>query len=231
MNCTEALSTLSTASLRDMTPDSPLMLHCADCPDCARVTTALREREYEAASVLNELPPLSSPIAIAEQSALISRRRRIGNIAMLVTGIVLVLTTWGALSLSIIPALNRGGNGPSTLLTETIQLSCLSPKQAGDIISPYVRSHGSAYYLPSSGLSAITVRGTRVEIDKSRSLLGEFESDPNASCRVAVDPERLRRQIDAVQQGVREAAHDQGVVQPKAPTAPPTEVPREPKAK
>ena len=224
MNCTEALSTLSTASLRDLTPDSPLMLHCGDCPDCARVTTALREREYDAASVLNGLPPLSNPIAIAEQSALISRRRHIGNIAMLVTGIVLVLTTWGALSLSVIPALNNAGGAP-TLLTETIQLSCLSPKQAGDIISPYVRSHGSAYYLPSSGLSAITVRGTRWEIDKSRGLLGEFENDPNASCRVGADADRLRRQIDAVDQAVKQSSIDQGGVEPKTPTTAPTRVP------
>jgi hypothetical protein len=64
-----------------------------------------------------------------------------------------------------------------------------------------------------------------VEIDKSRNLLGEFESDPNASCRVRADAERLRRQIDAVEQAVQEGALDQGGVKPKAPTRGPTAVP------
>ncbi|HEY5022439.1 MAG TPA: hypothetical protein VII30_08140, partial [Gemmatimonadaceae bacterium] len=64
MTCAQVLATLSTASLREMTPDSAVMAHCATCPDCARVTTMVREKEYEAASVLNGLPPMSNPIAV-----------------------------------------------------------------------------------------------------------------------------------------------------------------------
>jgi hypothetical protein len=206
MTCAEVLATLSTASLRDMPADSPVMAHCADCPDCARVTTALREREYEAASVLNGLPSMSNPIAIADRSAVIAKRRRLGSIAMIMTGTALALTTWIAASLTIIPALNRADARVGTVLnTETIQLTCLSPKQAGDIISPYMRSHGSAYYIPTSGLSAITVRGTADEVAKSRNLLSEFESDPNASCRLSADADHLRRTIDAVNQAVNDA--------------------------
>ena len=66
MTCAEVLETLSTASLRDMPADSAVMAHCATCPDCARVTTLLREKEYEAASVLNGLPPMSNPLTLAE---------------------------------------------------------------------------------------------------------------------------------------------------------------------
>lgn len=201
MTCAEVLSTLSTASLRDMPADSPLMAHCAECADCSRVTTTLREREYEAASVLNGLPPLGNPIAIAERSVLTSKRRRLGNIAVFGTGTALAVTIWIAASLSIIPALNRADRRiATTLRTETIPLTCLSPKQAGDIISPYVRSQGSAYYLPTSGLSAITVRGTPRELEKSRNLLGDFENDPNAACRVSADADRIRRTMEAVDQ-------------------------------
>src|SRR4051812_1100718 len=102
MTCAEVLSTLSTTSLRDMTADSPVMAHCASCPDCARVTTALRDREYVAASVLNGLPPLSNPIAIAQQSVVIAKRRRLGSFAVLAAGTALAATIWIAASLSII---------------------------------------------------------------------------------------------------------------------------------
>src|SRR3981081_976037 len=178
MHCTEVLAALSTSSLRDMAPDSAVMLHCDTCPDCARVTTILRDREYEAATVLNGLPSMSNPIAVAEQSVIASKRRRLGHVAVMISGTALVVTIWIAAALTVIPALNQSDLNIATALhTETMQLSCLSPQQAADIINPYVRSHGSTYYLPTTGISAITVRGTLEELRKSRNLIHDFESD------------------------------------------------------
>jgi hypothetical protein len=185
MNCTEVLATLSTASLRDMTPDSAVMLHCDTCPDCSRVTTLLRDREYEAATVLNELPPMSNPITVADQAVIASKRRRLGRVAVMISGAALVVTIWIAAALTVIPALNQSDvDSANALHTETMQLSCLSPQQAADIINPYVRSHGSTYYIPTTGISAITVRGTRDELSKSRNLIHDFENDPNAACHL-----------------------------------------------
>jgi hypothetical protein len=185
MNCTEVLATLSIASLRDMTPDSAVMLHCDTCPDCSRLTTLLRDREYEAATVLNGLPPMSNPITVAEQAVVASKRRRLGRVAVMISGAALVVTIWIAAALTVIPALNQSDvNIATTLHTETMQLSCLSPQQAADIINPYVRSHGSTYYIPTTGISAITVRGTREELAKSRNLIHDFESDPKAACHL-----------------------------------------------
>ena len=182
MTCAEVLESVATASLRDMSADSAVMSHCATCPDCARVTTMLREKEYEAASVLNDLPPMSNPITVAEQSVVTSKRRRVGRVAVIATGTALVATIWIAASLTIIPQLNHAdARLDSELRTETMQLTCLSPQQAGDIINPYVRSHGSSYYIPSSGISAITVRGTRSELAKTQDLIAEFENDPGAA--------------------------------------------------
>jgi hypothetical protein len=185
MKCTEVLATLSTASLRDMTPDSAVMVHCDTCPDCARVTTQLRDREYEAATLLNGLPPMRNPIAVAEQSVIASHRRRLGRFAVLASGAALAVTIWIAASLTIIPALNvADARRLVRLSTETMTLTCLSPQQAADIINPYVRSHGSTYYIPTSGISAITVRGTREELAKARNLIHDFEKDPKAECHV-----------------------------------------------
>lgn len=186
MTCEDCLSALATESLREMTPDSPVLQHCATCPDCARLTTMLRDREYETASVLNALPPMSNPLTVAETAISTARRRRLGRVVVMITGAALVATIWIVAAMIVIPALDRGDMRArsSSPRTETIQLSCLSPKQASDIINPYVRSRNSAYYIPSSGLSAITVRGTPDELAKSRELIREFEKDPSAACRV-----------------------------------------------
>jgi type II secretory pathway component GspD/PulD (secretin) len=184
MTCEDCLSALATASLRDMTPDSAVMQHCATCPDCSRLTTTLREREYEAATILNALPPMSNPLTVAENAVGIAKRRRMGRVVVMMTGAALVATIWIVAATLVIPALNQGDmRRASTLRTETMQLSCLSPQQAADIINPYVRKRGSTYYLPSSGISAITVRGTPDELAKSRDLIAHFERDPSAACR------------------------------------------------
>jgi hypothetical protein len=134
--------------------------------------------------VLNNLPPMSSPLTVAETSVRTAHRRRVGRVVVMLSGAALVVTIWIAAATTIIPALNHAdATTSSTLRTETISLRCLSPQQAADIINPYVRSRGSTYYVPTSGISAITVRGNASEVAKSRNLIGEFEEDPAAACR------------------------------------------------
>jgi len=184
MTCQECLSELATGSLRDLTPDSDVMRHCSSCTDCGPLATMLREREYNAATILNSLPPMSNPIAVAETAALVAKRRRVGKVVVFLTGAALVATIWISLFVTRIGRDMITGDRPNrALITETFTLSCLSPQQAGDIINPYVRSRGSTYYLSTSGLSAITVRGTPDELTKSRRLIRQFESDPQAACR------------------------------------------------
>jgi len=184
MTCEECLSELATGSLREMPPDSSVMLHCATCPDCSRLTTLLRDREYSAANVLNDLPPMSNPITVAETSVRTAHRRRTGRVVVMLSGAALVVTIWIAAATTILPALRGADAGTgSALRTETIPLRCLSPQQAADIIDPYIRTRGSIYYVPTSGISAITVRGNASQLAKSRELLATFEEDPAAACR------------------------------------------------
>jgi hypothetical protein len=181
MTCKECLAALETESLREMTPDSPVMQHCARCPDCARVTTMLRDKEYETATVLNTLPPMSSPLIVAETAVRTAQRRLVGRVAVMLSGAALVVTLLIVAVTIVYPAFEDGDTRVSAVRTETMQLSCLSPQQAGDIINPYIEGK---YYIPRSGISAITVTATPKELAKARSLIREFESDPSAACRL-----------------------------------------------
>lgn len=183
MNCNECLAALETESLREMTPDSPVLRHCAACPDCARLTTMLRDKEYETATVLNSLPPMSNPLTIAENAVNMAQRRRVGRVAVMLSGAALVVTLWFVGARIVYPAFEDGDMGAVGVRTETIGLTCLSPQQAGDIIEPYIKSQRSRYFTPTSGISTITVRGTPAEVAKSRELIGQFENDPSAACR------------------------------------------------
>ena len=91
MNCQECLAELSTGSLRDLNPDSEVMRHCSTCPDCGALATMLRDREYNAATILNTLPPMSNPISVAETAGMLARRRRVGKVVVFLTGSALTL--------------------------------------------------------------------------------------------------------------------------------------------
>lgn len=219
MTCEECLAELATGSLREMADDSQVMQHCATCPDCSRLTTLLREREYNAANVLNNLAPMSNPITLAETAVTTAHRRRVGGVVVMLSGAALVITIWIAAATTIFPTMRHNDNVMATLRTETIPLSCLSPKQAADIINPYIRSRSSAYYLPSSGISAITVRGTAEELVRSRNLIRDFEKDPAAACR-STPPDVLMKGDAKLSNLQRSRAAGSATSSDKIPTAP-----------
>ena len=182
MNCQECLSELATGSLRDLTPESEVMRHCATCPDCGPLATLVRDREYNAATILNSLPPISNPIAVAETAGMLSRRRRVGKFVVFLTGAALAATIFTSLFVTDLGKRLMGVND-AALFTETISLTCLSPEQAADIVEPYLKTNGSLYYVGKHRVPAITVRGTEEQIAKSKQLIRQFEGDPKAACR------------------------------------------------
>jgi hypothetical protein len=217
MTCKECLAALETESLREMTPDSPVMQHCARCPDCARVTTMLRDKEYETATVLNSLPPMSNPLTVAEAAVSTAQRRRVGRVAVMISGAALVATLWIVGMTVVAPAFEDGDVAVPGVDTETIGLTCLSPQQAGDIINPYIRSRNSTYYVSTSGIKAITVRGTGEELAKSRALIREFEDDPSAACRLPMTIVKQLQQEMAKEHGPAGAGPD--LLEGKQPTS------------
>src|SRR5258705_4481084 len=108
MTCEECLSALETESLREMTADSAVMQHRATCPECARVTTMVRDREYETATILNSLPPMSNPLMVAETAGLTAHRRRVGRVVVVGSAIAGGLILWVVLGAMIVPGPHSG---------------------------------------------------------------------------------------------------------------------------
>jgi len=186
MTCQQCLAELATGSLRDLQPQSAVIQHCATCPDCGPLATLLRDREYNAATILNNLPAISNPIALAATAAMIAQRRRVGKVVVFLTGAALVATILISLFVTDLGKKMMGADRPN-LQTETIPLTCLSPQQAGDIIDPYFRTRGSIYYIGKSDIPAITVRGTPEQVAKSKELIRAFDGDPRMCSRNSGD--------------------------------------------
>jgi hypothetical protein len=200
MNCRECLEELATGSLRELTPESAVSRHAASCRDCGPLLTQLRDREYQAATVLNNLPPYSDPVVVAENSGRLARRRRLGGVVVTLMAIALGLAIWFAAD-TMISDFGHSQFTVNDLHTETISLSCLTPEQAGEIISPYVRTRGSTYYVGPPGVAAITVRATPNELSQVRTLLRNFDNGRNAACHtdMAASFQQLQRQLQELQ--------------------------------
>jgi hypothetical protein len=100
--------------------------------------------------------------------------------------VLLAATIWIAVVRVVLPSARATAEmTTSHQVTETLTLKCLSPEQAGELISPYVRSNGSLYYLPKSSLQVITVRATPGEMTAVKALLSRFDTAPAGSCSVA----------------------------------------------
>ena len=225
MTCEECLAEIESGSLRDLPAHSPVMLHCARCPDCARVTTLLRDREYNAATLLNNLLPMSNPLSVADAAVRMSHRRRVGRVVVMLSGAALVATIWIAAATTIIPLFQDPRPGTTSVLrTETIALSCLSPQEAGQIIEPYLQSRRSLYYLSSPGISAITVRATVAELSKVRQLIGEFDNARAGACPAPGptigDLAKSLRDLQPTSQSPPKAEGPAGPAPDKVPTAP-----------
>ena len=222
MNCNDCLKALQTESLREMSPDSPVMRHCATCPDCARVTTMLRDKEYETATVLNNLPPMSNPLTVAGTAVHTAQRRRVGRVVVMLSGVAGAIIIWIVAAQMIVLPMQRAGiigdndrqRSQSVARTETMKLSCLSPEQAGEIIEPYLLSNNSTYYV-SGGIPVITVRGTAHELAKARNLIREFDNYPGVACRA---PATTGGASPTPEVGVREPTPPSGSTIGKGPS-------------
>jgi len=189
MTCEECLEAVSGMSLQESVSDPQIRKHWEECKDCSHVLTVVATAERDFSELLKQQSSVRSPSHTAETAVSRVKRRRLGIVvsAFLVT--LLAGTLWIAWVRVVVPAARETVELTSNQhLTETLELKCLSPSDAGTLISPYVRANGSLYYLPTGGLRVITVKATPEEMKTVKSLLGRFDAAPAGSCRIGGTP-------------------------------------------
>ena len=183
MNCQECLAMLSTASATELEQSDAARSHYASCPECSRAITLVLGAERDLTSNLNKIA-FKIPASITAESAVaIAKRRRIGKALAVVFAALIVVTLWITWIQLIVPSMRATAElARPNLVTETIKLRCLSSEQAGDLISPYVRSNGSLYYVAKPPLKILTVRATPEELREVKTLLDRFDSSSEGGC-------------------------------------------------
>jgi len=190
MTCQECLAAATTASVQELMSDPQIRNHSQECKDCSRVLDLLIGTERDLATLLNQGSPTKPPSDITQTAITRARRHRLGVAFSAVLTVLLAATIWIAWLRLVVPGVRATTEMTSNhQQTEILLLKCLPPADAGTLISPYLRTNGSLYYLPKGSMRVITVRATPDEMRQVKSLLGRFDSGPAGTC-VAVPPTR-----------------------------------------
>ena len=170
--CAECLTALSTTRLSDFARESALVVHCSQCASCAEVLSDFQLAERRLTATLAELRPSSSSGIVASEALAGSERLRRRTAARWFRGALAVVGAF-LLGSYVIEEVWRK-QGP-VIITETIALKCMTTDAATAVVTPYLRSSGSAVY-QAPGARAITIRGTEGEATRAIWELKTFES-------------------------------------------------------
>lgn len=176
MNCDDYLSMLATLPVEELA-FGDARNHAAQCRDCDRVTRVVAERERNMRMSYGELYSSLATAPVTAQALMISRRRKVALFYRIGLG---VLT---AASLLFLVATRRLTPASSSRVSEPIQLQCLSPEQAAQLIprSPDV----SVAISPGSG-GVIRVTADRSEMVRIRAFLDRYDSPVASDCAVRI---------------------------------------------
>lgn len=183
-SCSECLTELRTVRLAEIRADSPVALHYATCQNCRSVAEDLFYAENRLANALAEVRPYSMPETLAAQAsegASLVRRRKIAGWlrrGLLAVGAVLLVVAW--------EMMRDEPSTPQRVFTETMTLECITPTQAQELATAYLRSDGSAIYI-SEELRTITLRGRPDDVASAKRHIEDIDaSDRCASAPVIV---------------------------------------------
>jgi hypothetical protein len=174
ISCAECLTAVLVADRGDMDTASAVGLHCANCADCTRVVTQVRERERRVELALADVRMSALPSVVAQQAIVSNRRVTAHFWRMGLFAAFMAIASIGVVN-NLGPFLRRTGvmTPGEPIVTETIALICLTPAQATSLATPFLRSSAAVYSEP--GLQAVTVRGKRSEFQRARAAIKEFD--------------------------------------------------------
>ncbi|MFN2563902.1 MAG: hypothetical protein ABR499_02665 [Gemmatimonadaceae bacterium] len=180
MNCDDYLSMLATLPVEELAYGRARQ-HAAGCRDCDRVTRVVAEREHNMLMAFGGLQS-SVPAAQTAASALrTSRRQKVALYRKIGLGIATVASVVYLMMSRIMPA-----PPPSSRVSETFRLQCLSPEQAAEVLRPHIEATGLITFRPNSPLGVIRVEASPQDMVRARSLLERYDTPAQSQCAVQV---------------------------------------------
>ena len=184
MTCEQYLEALRAAPIAEVNQTTEARAHFQSCPECSRMLTVIQDGERGLGDSLAAARSRFAPGDTADIAVATATRRRVGRFAALGFAALIAVIAWITIVRVIVPGARETAQlaANNSLVTQTLKLRCMSSFQAGDLIHPYVRSHGSLYYIVDGPF--ITVRATAPELVKVKSLLAQLDDPSQMKCKL-----------------------------------------------
>lgn len=197
MTCDQYLATLATASVGELDLQRE---HAARCPDCARVTRLVVERERHRAAAFDALASYTPAYVTSDVALETARERRVDRLYAAAFAVVLAVTAAVALRVTSPGLLGRHeivrtpptfeAEPAAPMLDETLLVRCVPPRVAAELIQPRLTMRSNRIIISSrDGVpGTLTVRATARQLRTVRATLDEFEAATCASRPTPVTP-------------------------------------------
>ncbi|HUQ48296.1 MAG TPA: hypothetical protein VM053_08650 [Gemmatimonadaceae bacterium] len=170
--CAQCLSDLSTMRVSDLREGTSASRHLESCPQCAGIAAEIAYAERRLTTALAETQSSFTPEELSHGALVGSERARRKVVGRWVRGL---LAAAGGVTLLVfmenfIFPLSRQSE---KIRTETISLRCITPEQAIEIATPYLRSTGAIY--TTKGMRIVTVRGRHGEFQQAIARINSID--------------------------------------------------------
>jgi hypothetical protein len=162
--CAQCLNDLSTMRMSDVRPGTSAALHLESCPRCASIAEEIAYAERRLSIALTETGSSFTPEELSHRALHGSERDRRRVVARWVRGL-LAVAGCGAFAFFMESVFIPMSERSEKIRTETISLRCLTPEQAMEIATPYLRSTGSIS--SPKGMRIVTIRGKTNEFQQA----------------------------------------------------------------
>lgn len=182
MRCEECMRLVLDADTERLEDLSGVAEHVGGCDQCRLAAQLIVDAEHEVRRQLKETRSRRSDAEVIRAVVASVERRRRARIVYVTLLIVMLPIAAFAASRVVGSLVRAKQEALPDLETVTLTVNCVTPAEAGELIQPYLRSHGSIYRVGTGSLSVITVRATDKEIAQVRELLSRFDSASRDRC-------------------------------------------------
>lgn len=171
-SCAQCLSDLSTMRVSDIRQGTSAALHLETCPRCASIAEEIAYAERRLSTALAETHSSFTPEELSHGALVGSERERRKVVGRWVQGILAAtgcVLFYFFMENVILPRAEQS----EKVRTETITLRCLTPEQAMEIATPYLRSSGSIS--SPKGMRIVTITGKHDEFEAAISRVKSID--------------------------------------------------------
>jgi hypothetical protein len=187
MTCEDYLSMLETLPVQELAYGEARD-HAAFCADCNRVTRVVAARERNMTMAYESAYPSASAVTVADRAIVTARRRRIASYYRAALAVAAVVV----LAIFVVTRRVPVDVARQTRMLERINLQCLSPDQAAELIRQSVARPEELSTRARPPLAVIEVAGSPEQIRVARSVIDRFDNSGLATCSAQVIVPRMR---------------------------------------